>query len=89
MSAGRTHRECANYSNGYCRLFNVRVDPNGPACPNFRPRQAVGEAQVQASHWPAGRASPPPLTIGNSMGWRHRRRRRFRHGRGWLSRLLR
>jgi len=33
-----THKECANFNNGFCTLSGAIVDPNGPACPNFTPK---------------------------------------------------
>ena len=33
-----THAECANYENGKCKLYNINVDPEGPACPNYQPK---------------------------------------------------
>ena len=33
-----THKECANFNNGFCTLGGATVDPDGVACPNFTPK---------------------------------------------------
>lgn len=82
-----THRECANFSNGFCKLYGVSVDPNGPACPNFTPKTAVA-AQAAPATAPLGAPSAvtapiPPAVVGlGGMGLRRRRRRRNRARRG-------
>lgn len=39
MSTGsfQTHKQCANFNNGFCLIYGIAVDPDAPACPNFRP----------------------------------------------------
>lgn len=32
------HGNCANYKNEICTLTGANVDPNGPACPRFKPK---------------------------------------------------
>ncbi|MCS7373831.1 MAG: hypothetical protein NDF56_02505 [archaeon GB-1845-036] len=32
------HKDCINFKQGICTLYNIRVNPNDPACPNFIPR---------------------------------------------------
>ncbi|HDN18059.1 MAG TPA: hypothetical protein ENF41_03260 [Candidatus Bathyarchaeota archaeon] len=34
----RRHKDCINYSNGYCTLFNIPVPPEGMGCPQFQPK---------------------------------------------------
>ena len=71
-----THKECIHYVNGVCTLYNVPMNPEGPACPNFRPRQAVS-------------AVPPPPAVPQMRWWPplpgagHRLRKRYRRRRGW------
>lgn len=36
-----THKECAYFNGGLCVLNSVRVSPDGPACPNFKPRSTA------------------------------------------------
>lgn len=78
-----THKECINFSNGYCRLFNVPVDPDGPACPNFQLRSAaVGRVAVPGGY---GGSVGHPLMLPYALPPRQRRaRRRLRHRRGRL-----
>ncbi|RLI17337.1 hypothetical protein DRO44_03770 [Candidatus Bathyarchaeota archaeon] len=45
-----THKQCANFKNGFCTVYKVAVNPNDPACPNFVPRTAT-----QASKYPTVR----------------------------------
>jgi hypothetical protein len=33
-----THMNCIHYSNGFCKLSNMQVDPYGTACQRFMPR---------------------------------------------------
>jgi hypothetical protein len=33
-----THKECAHFNSGFCILYNIAVDPNQVACPNFTPK---------------------------------------------------
>ena len=35
---GFTHMNCIHYSNGFCALSNMPVDPNGTACQRFMAR---------------------------------------------------
>lgn len=35
---GFTHMHCVHYSNGFCTLSNMQVDPYGTACQRFMPR---------------------------------------------------
>jgi len=80
-----THKECINFENGYCRLFNIPVSPDGPACPNFKPK-TIREAQVPPtrSYGPtAGNLPPvPPIPyVPQLRQVRARRRLRYRRGR--------
>ena len=49
------HRDCASFSNGFCTLSGVVVDPNGAACPRFTPKRKTKTLQTQSSHPEAGR----------------------------------
>ncbi len=80
MNAQPRHKDCVNYVNGYCRLFNVRVNPNDPACPNFRPRVTAYPPQPYPAPPTLGRG----LGMGIGLGLRRRRRFRHRHGRSWI-----
>ena len=75
------HKDCINFENGYCRLFNIPVDPNGPACPNFKPR-IVREAQTQFMRSYEPSAVSPPSIPYNTQPRRVRARRRLRRRRG-------
>ncbi len=69
------HKDCANFSNGFCSFYGTPVDPNGQACANFVPRTQQ-PAQV-----------PPPApqpVLGMGRKFRRRRRARRRRGKGWL-----
>ncbi|MCD6408770.1 MAG: hypothetical protein J7L98_00290 [Candidatus Verstraetearchaeota archaeon] len=72
------HKECAFYSDGVCLLHGVRVDPEGQACPHFKPREETVAATTQQllSRERLVRPMPPR--------WRRGRRRRFRrYGSQW------
>ena len=49
------HRDCASFSNGFCMLSGVAVDPNGAACPRFTPTRKAKTLQTQSSYPEAGR----------------------------------
>jgi len=54
------HGNCVNFSNGFCTLSNVAVDPNGIACPNFIPKSITPRPQIRYSYPPP--YIPPPQT---------------------------
>lgn len=33
------HSDCIYYSNGYCKLHNMKIDPSSPICPYFTPKK--------------------------------------------------
>ncbi len=33
-----THKQCANFKNGFCMAYGMTVNPDDPACPNFTPK---------------------------------------------------
>lgn len=36
----KKHSDCANFDNGNCRFFKfTNVDPNGQACPHYKPKK--------------------------------------------------
>jgi len=75
------HKDCINFENGYCRLFNIPVDPNGPACPNFKPKIGrEAQALVTRSYEPT--VGNLPLIPYTSRLRRVRARRRLRRRRG-------
>ena len=82
-----THSECINYFNGYCRAYGMPVDPNGPACPNFKPRSAPTFRQTnffpRQPIWQS-RSMPSPYLGFRGLGLRRRRRARRRRRRGFL-----
>jgi len=42
------HKNCIYYSDGFCTFNGVSVNPDGPACPRFTPRQATrGDKQEE------------------------------------------
>ena len=84
------HGECQHYSNGKCTLYNVPVDPNAPACPNFKPKTirqpATTPPSIQPQYWTP--PSQPPTAMPPGMQpyyqppmWGRRVRRRWRRGR--------
>ncbi|MCD6278457.1 MAG: hypothetical protein J7J11_02125 [Desulfurococcales archaeon] len=87
-----THKECINFENGYCRLFNIPVSPDDPACPNFKPKKVM-EAQVPPmrsygnildSTPPSLPHIPQPRQVRARRRSRHRRGRRLSSLRWWL-----
>ena len=53
------HGDCANFTNGFCALYGVAVDPSEPACPNFAPRNPNPTSQTS----PMQPASFPPAQM--------------------------
>ena len=63
------HKHCKNYINGYCKLKNIVVDPEGKACRFFQPKEGImlsqgpyarSEAERQARHWALYHEPAPP-----------------------------
>ena len=75
------HKDCINFENGYCRLFNIPVDPNGPACPNFKPK-IIRETQALVTRSYESSTVNSPSILYNPQLRRVRTRRRLRHRRG-------
>lgn len=40
------HGQCANFKNGFCTVYNIAVDFNDPACPNFTPKALTTPMQA-------------------------------------------
>lgn len=40
------HGDCANFRDGFCMLYGTAIDPSGPACPNFTPRNPNPTSQT-------------------------------------------
>ncbi|RLE69439.1 MAG: hypothetical protein DRJ34_00815 [Thermoprotei archaeon] len=78
-----THKECMNYSNGRCMLYNVPMDPNGPACPQFRPKTITTQypnkflAQYPSANIQYSGDIQPRQGRRLRHRWRHRRGKRF------------
>ncbi|MGC9104429.1 MAG: hypothetical protein ACP5JF_06535 [Candidatus Methanodesulfokora sp.] len=83
------HRECAHFSNGFCNLYKIQVDPNELICESFVPKnegiQLIPQQQLKIPELsPSSRPIPQPsLSIGSRR--RARRRARRRRGKGWIS----
>jgi len=41
-----SHKDCANYRDGFCMLYGIPVDPSTPVCPNFTPRNVSSTSQM-------------------------------------------
>ncbi len=57
-----THKECAHFSDGFCTLNGVTVDPEQLACPNFTPKGTMTTPQAAKAYQQQGqlpRVSPP------------------------------
>ena len=69
MSTGGfpTHKQCANFNNGFCLIHGIAVNPDDPACPNFTPN-ITEQSQVNPIHspFPYPSAAPQLPVAGNS-----------------------
>ena len=74
------HKDCANFVNGTCKLYGVKVPPEGPACPNFTPRTLP--AQEQPSAPPVNYSKSTTISTTPFLAFQ-RRRFRKRRGRRW------
>ena len=45
-----THKECAHFSDGFCVMNRVRVEPDQPACPNFTPKSMMTAPQMAKAY---------------------------------------
>ena len=34
----KMHKECKNFRDGFCELKQIDVDPKGPSCVSFEPK---------------------------------------------------
>ena len=64
------HKDCANFSNGFCLLHKIPVDPDEPACADFFPKEAPQIPQIPLVY---------PLRAGNRRRNRRRRRMGWKH----------
>ncbi len=70
-----THQECIHFSNGVCTFYNIPVDPNQPACPNFTPKTAASITPIPAIPFKKvglGYGSVPYRRYGWGRGLRYR-----------------
>lgn len=42
------HKECTNFSSGWCALKEISVDPDGPACESFTPHHSNSDGSYLA-----------------------------------------
>jgi len=62
-----THKQCANFKNGFCMAYEVMVNPDDPACPNFVQRTTEQAQTVpRTSSAPYQPAAPPMQPAGYS-----------------------
>jgi hypothetical protein len=45
-----TYKECDYFSNKFCVLNNIKVNPDQPACPNFTPKHMITTSQTVKPH---------------------------------------
>ncbi len=59
------HKDCAMFKDGKCTRFGVEVDPEGPACPMFTPKEggAYGLTGPGYGYW------PPMVGLGYWWPW--------------------
>ena len=64
-----THKQCANYRDGFCTFYGIPVNPDEPACPNFTPKTITQTPQSS----PTPMQPPPPPQTANfppaEPGW--------------------
>ena len=73
------HRDCEYFNNGFCNLSGAAVDPYGPACPRFTPKNTTKTIQTEAAYPGAKRSYQVYLP---HMGQAHLLGRRGGRGRG-------
>jgi hypothetical protein len=40
------HEECANFENGRCKFYHIKVNPKGNACPHFKAKKKKQEPKT-------------------------------------------
>lgn len=55
------HKECANFENGFCTAYDITVNPNDPACPNFTPK-TTKQTHAISTPLPIPYQTGPPIT---------------------------
>ena len=70
------------FKNGYCTYYNIKVDPEAPACKNFKPKH---EYVVELESTGTQGIQPVQYNYDYRVyyGCRRRRRMRHRHRYGW------
>lgn len=61
-----THKQCVNFKKGFCTAYNIVVNPDDPACPNFTPETTEPAQAIPRT--PSAPYSPvvsPPQNFGN------------------------
>ncbi|RJS68291.1 hypothetical protein CW693_04745, partial [Candidatus Bathyarchaeota archaeon] len=57
-----THKQCANYKNGFCTIYGIPVNPDDPACPNFTPKTMTQTAGTPQTTYTPTQPPLPPQT---------------------------
>ena len=80
----QTHKQCANFNNGFCLIYGIAVNADAPACPNFTPN-ITEQTQANPIHLPAlYQSAAPTLTInGNAKLFLSRGRRMHAYAMSW------
>jgi hypothetical protein len=61
-----THKQCANFKNGFCMAYGIAMNPDDPACPNFVPKTTEQAQTVpRTSPIPYQPVAPPMQPAGN------------------------
>lgn len=50
------HEECANFENGRCKFYHIKVNPKATACPHFKLKKEKAETkkpetQLRINRW--------------------------------------
>jgi hypothetical protein len=74
-----THKQCANFKNGFCMAYEIIVNPDDLACPNFVPRTTQQAQTVPRTSYAPYQPAAPPIQpagyspqfsqIGGRMNW--------------------
>lgn len=74
-----THKQCANFKNGFCITYGIAVNPDEIACPNFVPKTTEQTQPVPGTSPILYQSAVPPMQptgnfsqfpqIGGRMNW--------------------
>jgi ssDNA-binding Zn-finger/Zn-ribbon topoisomerase 1 len=56
-----THKQCANFKNGFCMAYGIAMNPDDPACPNFTPKTTEKTQRTPRTSPALYQSAVPPM----------------------------